>query len=75
MTQGDPLPPTILSMVMEEVVQHWEVVVEERLGVQEGCGWEGRHQTPLFYVDDGMVASTEPEWLQGASDTLIGMFN
>ena len=29
----------------------------------------------LFYVDDGMVASTDPGWLQSAFDTLTGIFD
>ena len=37
-------------------------------------GKEGKHQTALFYADDGMVASSVPLWLQGAFNTLIGLF-
>ena len=37
-------------------------------------GKEGRHQASLFYVDDGMVASSDPRWLQGAFNTLVGLF-
>ena len=29
----------------------------------------------LFYADDGMVASSDPGWLQGAFNTLIGLFD
>ena len=37
-------------------------------------GQEGRHQADLFYADDGMVASSDPRWLQGAFNTLVGLF-
>ena len=29
----------------------------------------------LFYADDGLVASTNPGWLQSTFDTLTGIFN
>ena len=38
-------------------------------------GKEGRHQAALFYADDSMVASSDPRWLQGAFNTLVGLFD
>ena len=38
-------------------------------------GQEGKHQNDLFYTDDGMVASSEPQWIQGAFSTLVGLFD
>ena len=38
-------------------------------------GKEGRNQASLFYVDDVMVASSDPCWLQGAFNTLVGLFD
>ena len=38
-------------------------------------GQEGRHQNALFYADNGMVASSDPRWLQGAFSTLVGLFD
>ena len=29
----------------------------------------------LFYADDGMVASLDPVWMQGAFNALLGLFN
>ena len=31
-TQGDPLPPTIFNVVVDEVIHHWEFLVAEREG-------------------------------------------
>ena len=36
---------------------------------------EGRHQAALFYADNGMVASSDPRWLQGSFNTLVGLFD
>ena len=38
-------------------------------------GREGRHQAAFFYADNGMVASLDPAWLQGAFNALVGLFD
>ena len=37
-------------------------------------GKEGRHQASLFYVDNNMVASSNPRWIQWAFNALVGLF-
>ena len=37
-------------------------------------GKEVKYHNPLFYVDDIMVAFSEPQWLQGAFSTLVRLF-
>jgi hypothetical protein len=34
-----------------------------------------RDQLALLYADDGLVSSTDHEWLQHAVDTLTGLFS
>ena len=75
MTQGDPLSPTIFNMVVDAVVRHWVNVMVEGAEERGKRGQEGRHQNSLFYADDGMIASSDSQWLQGAFSTLIGLFN
>ena len=36
---------------------------------------EGILHSNLFYMDNGMVALSELCWLQGAFDTLVGLFD
>ena len=38
-------------------------------------GKEGRNQAALFYADDGIVASSDPRWLQGVFNTMVGLFD
>ena len=38
-------------------------------------GKEVRHHNDLFNVDDGMVALSDPQWLQDAFSTLVGLFD
>ena len=73
-TQGDPLSPTIFNVVVDVVVRHWVMDVIAEAEAQGGLVKEGRHQTALFYANDGMVASSDPGWLQGAFNTLVGLF-
>ena len=72
-TQGNPLPPTIFNMMVDEVVTHWVEVVVKGAGEQGGRRQEVRHQNSLFYADDGMVVASYPGWLQGEFSTLVGM--
>ena len=73
-TQGDPLSPTIFNVVVEMVVRHRVTVMVEGAEERGERGQEGRNQASLFCTDDGMVASSDTRWLQGAFNTLVGLF-
>ena len=79
MTQRDPLSPTIFNLVVDTVVRHWVMVMlmvmVEGVEDQGESGQEGRHQYALFYADNGMVASSDPRWIQGEFNTLVGLFD
>ena len=56
----------MFNVVVDAVVRHWvtlAVMEAETLGERERVG---RRQAALFYVDDVMVASSDPRWLQWA---------
>ena len=74
-TQGDPLSPTIFNVVVDAVVRHWVQGVVEESEARGELGQEGRHQAALFYANNGMVASSDPAWLQGAFNALVGLFD
>ena len=74
-TQGFLLSPTIFNVVVDAVVQHWVTRVLEESEARRELGKERRHQEALFYADDGMVASSDTVWLQGAFNVLIGLFD
>ena len=69
------LSPTIFNVVVDAVLRHWVTVMVEGAEERGKCGQEGRYHNHLFYADDGMVASLEPRWLQGAFSNLVGMFD
>ena len=61
-------------MVVDVVVRYWVMVMVEVPEEQGERVKEGRHQADLFYADDGMVASLDPRWIQGAFNTLAVLF-
>ena len=76
-TQVDPLSPTIFNVVVDAFVRNWvNGLVDEAEAEAKGeTGREGRHQSAVFYADDGMVVSSDPAWLQGAFNALIAIFH
>ena len=70
-----PLYPTIFNVVVDTLVQHWIILVEGDVGGQDGLEREVLHRATFLYADDGVVASTDPVWLQGSFDTLTGLFD
>ena len=74
-TQGDPLSPTVFNVVVDAVVRHWLYLTTQEAERRGGRGRERRHQAALFYADDGMIASTDPRWLQWAFTILVGLFD
>ena len=73
-TQVNPLPPNIFNVVVDAVMFHWDFLVTE--GVKGPYGWirEVLFCAAFFYIDYGLIASTNPEWLQRAFNTLTGLF-
>ena len=74
MTQGDPLSPTIFNVVVDVVIHQWVTLDMAEAEKRGERGDYGSQQAALFYADDGMVASSDPRWLQWEFDTLVGLF-
>ena len=62
-TQGDPLSPTIFNVVVDAVVRHWLMLAMAEAEKRGERGNGVRYQATLFYVDDGMVALSDPCWI------------
>ena len=74
-THGNPLSPTIFNVVVDAVVQQWIDGIVGEAEEKGETGREGRHQLAVFYANDGMVVSSDPAWLQGASSALVAIFD
>ena len=73
-TQGNPLSPTIFNVVVDAVVRHWLQIATQEAERRGERGREDQHQAALFYADDGMLASSDPRWLQWEFTQLVGMW-
>ena len=74
-TLGYQLLPTISNNVVDIVVRNWVSLVEGCVTEPDGKGRELLHSATFFYTQDGLVASTDPEWLQGVFNTLARLSN
>ena len=74
-TQGYLISLTIFNVVVDAVVRNWVTVLIAGAEERSERGKEGRHQASLLYLDDDMVALSDPRWLQGAFDNLVGLFD
>ena len=62
---------TIFNVAVDEVVRNWVLMVAVYAGGPAGWGREVIHHKKFFYVDGSLVASTDPEYLQGELKTII----
>ena len=73
--QGDLLSLTIFNVVVDVVVRHWvNGLVDEAEGKEE-TGRDVRHQSAVFYADNGMVVLSDPSWLQGEFSALVAIID
>jgi hypothetical protein len=73
-TQGGPLSSLIFNVCVNAVVREWlhQMLGEE--AAHNGLGERVVKILVVFYVDDGLIASHDPVWLQESFDVLIGLF-
>ena len=56
------------------MIWHWHGLVEENKYGPEGFGHAVMDKSTLFYVDNGLLASTNPVWIQWLFALTIGLF-
>jgi hypothetical protein len=73
-TQGGPLSLLMFNVCVDAVVREW---LHQVLGDDAACrgiGDDVAEWLVAFYIDDGLVASRDPVWLQSFFDVLVGLF-
>eukprot|EP00956_Cyclotella_meneghiniana_P003690 scaffold4479_cov46-Cyclotella_meneghiniana.AAC.3 len=73
-TQGGPLSPKIFNILVDAIVREWLRQILGDEAAAEGVGAAVSVFLALFYIDDGVIASIDPEYLQEAIDILVDLF-
>ncbi len=74
-TQGGPLSSLMFNVCVDAVVREWLHQVLGDDNTHGGIGDDDAEWLVAFYIDDGLVASRDPVWLQSSSDVLVSSLN
>ena len=74
MTQGGPFSPRIFNVMVDAVVREWMRIMLGPEAAASGYGKELRRLMAIFYADDALLASRDPELLQESLDVMVGLF-
>jgi hypothetical protein len=73
-THVGPLSSLMLNVCVDAIVREW---LHQTLGEEAARNGLGEHVVKIlvvFYVNDGLIASCDPVWLQESFDVLVGLF-
>jgi hypothetical protein len=73
-TQGSPLSSLMFNVCVDAVVREW---LHQAIGdnaARKGIGDDVVKWLVAFYIDNGLVASRDPIWLQSSLDILVSLF-
>jgi exonuclease III len=74
-TQGGIFTPSMFNICIDNVVRYWlSLVVPDNQVAANGLGPQVEEKLAVLYADDGLISSTDHEWLQHAVDALTGLF-
>jgi hypothetical protein len=74
-TQGDILSPTIFNIVCDAIIRAWKVgVTDSHIMSSDGGGATQEEIAAILYAGDGLLASNQPDILQGGTNYLVDLF-
>jgi len=73
-TQGGLLSSLMFNVCVDAVIREWLHQTLGEAAARDGLGDQVAKKLVAFYVDDGLIASRDPAWLQESLDVLIGLF-
>ena len=74
-TQAGLVSLTLFNIIVDNVIQTWLAMTVEYQRMAHGGLREALWRClRVFYADDGMVVSRDPDWLQHSMNGLVGLF-
>jgi hypothetical protein len=73
-TQGEALSSLVFNVCVDAIVREWLCQTLDKDAAQNGIGTQAAEILVAFYVNDGLIASCDPVWLQEPFFILIGLF-
>ncbi len=73
-TQGGPLSSLMFNVCVNAIVREWLCQTLDEDTARDKIGNQVAEMLVAFYVDNGLIASRDPVWLQELFDILIGLF-
>ena len=73
-TQGGPLSSLMFNVCVDAVFREWLHRTLGKDAARDGIGDRVAEILVAFYVDNGLIASWDPVWLQESFDILIRLF-
>ena len=74
-TQGSLVSPTLFNVVVDNLIQTWlDIEVKDQRVDHNRLGDAVGRCLGIFYSNDGMVGSRDPEWLHRLVNVLVGLF-
>jgi hypothetical protein len=73
-TQGGPFSSLVFYVCVDAVVREWLCQTLDKDAARDGIGNQVAEMLVVFYVNNGLIASRDPVWLQESFDILIGLF-
>ena len=74
LTQGGPLLPNLLNIVVDAVFRHWLMILAEEKTGPRVFDHTVQHISELFYSDNRIIVSTQWECIQWEFDVMTGIF-
>ena len=74
-SQGGPLFPRLFNIMVDAIAREWMRQVMGPEAAAEGVELEIRKLLACFYVDDGIITSRKPVFLQECIDKLATLFD
>ena len=74
-TQGGLVSPTLFNVAVDNVIRTWfDMTVEDNRVAQNGLGEAVGRCLRVFYANDNMLGSIDPDWMQHLMNVLVDLF-